>query len=86
MKLPDGRLFALMRTGAGHPYWSVSADDGQNWTAPPKLFIDRPSGNSFYTSSTQVNGKCALWYNDKKYYLLGKVIGDSWFEGIPPMA
>lgn len=160
VKLPDGRLFTLMRTGAGHPYWSLSFDLGENWTrpkpllnrdggtpylhpvspcpmydwkgteagsgyyfafvhnrfdfnadtswqnrgplyliagtfqsnaeqpiwfAPPKLFIDRPSGNSFYTSSTQVNGKCVLWYNDMKYYLLGKVIDADWFEGVPAM-
>lgn len=160
VKLPDGRLFALMRTGAGHPFWSASADDGQSWTAPkplldtdggtpylhpvspcpiydwkgpeagsgfyfamvhntfdftadtawqnrgplyliagsfqagaaqpiwfapPKLFINRPSGNSFYTSSTQVSGKCVLWYNDKKHYLLGKVIDESWFADVPPL-
>jgi hypothetical protein len=160
VKLPDGRLFALMRTGAGHPFWSVSADDGENWTAPrplldrdggtayrhpvspcpiydwkgpeagsgfyfamvhntfdftantawqnrgplyliagtfqagaeqpiwfaaPKLFIDRPSRNSFYTSMTLVSGKCVLWYNDQKHYLLGKVIDDRWFAGVPPL-
>ena len=55
------------------------------WFAPPKLFINRPAGNSFYTSSTQVNGRCVLWYNDQKYYLLGKVIDEGWFKDIPPM-
>ena len=63
-----------------------SAAEQPIWFAPPKLFIDRPAGNSFYTSSTQVDGKCVLWYNDKKYYLLGKVIDDGWFQAIPPMA
>ncbi len=158
VKLPDGRLFALMRTGTGYPCWSVSSDFGVTWTAPeplldkdggkpflhpvspcplydwkgceagsgyyfalihnkfdfnnknpwqnrgplyliagkfqpdahqpiwftaePKLFIDRPSGNSFYTSCTQVGGKCVLWYNDQKFYLLGKYIGPEWFEGV----
>ena len=32
VKLPDGRLFALMRTQVGHPVWSVSADGGRNWS------------------------------------------------------
>lgn len=161
VRLPDGRLFALMRTGAGHPFWSASADDGHHWTAPkplldrdggtpylhptspcpmydwmgpeaasghyfamihgtfdftaetawqnrgplhliagtfqagaeqpvwfapPKLFIGRPEGNSFYTSTTRVDGRCVLWYNDQKYYLLGKIIDASWFEGVPPVA
>lgn len=158
VKLPDGRLFALMRTGTGYPCWTVSSDDGITWskpeklldrdggkpflhpvspcpmydwkgceagsgyyfalihnkfdfnakspwqnrgplyliagkyqpnahqpvwfTAEPKLFIERPSNNSFYTSCTQVDGKCVLWYNDQKFYLLGKYIGPEWFEGV----
>ncbi|MDO4574544.1 MAG: sialidase family protein [Planctomycetia bacterium] len=158
VKLPDGRLFALMRTSLGSPYWSVSSDGGENWTAPekllnkdggqpflhpvspcpmydwkgneagsgyyfalihnqydfnnrnpwqqrgplyliagkyqpgahqpvwftaePKLFIDRPNGNSFYTSTTQVDGKTVLWYPDQKFYLLGRVIGDEWFKDV----
>ena len=28
VKLPDGRLFMLMRTSTGHPAWSVSSDVG----------------------------------------------------------
>ncbi len=37
VKLPDGRLFCVMRTAAGSPYWSVSADEGEHWTAPRVL-------------------------------------------------
>ncbi|MEI8205825.1 MAG: sialidase family protein [Kiritimatiellales bacterium] len=37
MKLPDGRLFCVMRTSAGSPYWSVSADAGETWTQPRRL-------------------------------------------------
>ena len=37
VKLPDGRLFALMRTQAGHPAWSVSADGGRSWRDPKFL-------------------------------------------------
>ena len=35
--LPDGRLFAVMRTTLGHPIWSVSSDDGQSWSRPEIL-------------------------------------------------
>ncbi len=35
--LPDGRLFAVMRTTIGHPIWSVSCDDGQTWSRPEIL-------------------------------------------------
>jgi hypothetical protein len=37
VKLPDGRLFCVMRTFAGSPYWSVSADLGETWTKPRPL-------------------------------------------------
>ena len=37
VKLPDGRLFCVMRTSAGSPYWSVGADDGASWSPPKKL-------------------------------------------------
>jgi len=35
--LPDGRLFSVMRTNAGHPVWSASADRGATWSAPAPL-------------------------------------------------
>jgi len=37
VKLPDGRLFCVMRTAAGGPFWSVSPDAGETWTAPRPL-------------------------------------------------
>ncbi len=37
VKLPDGRLFCVMRTVAGSPYWSVSGDAGETWSAPRPL-------------------------------------------------
>lgn len=158
VKLPDGRLFAMLRTGSGYPCWTVSEDQGETWTQPeilrnrdggepflhplspcpiydwkgetagsgyyyafvhnqfnfddsspwqnrgplyliagtyqadaeqpiwfgePQLFIDRPSGNSFYTSTTQIDGKAVLWYPDQKFYLLGRYIDDSWFQNAP---
>lgn len=155
VRLPDGRLFTLLRTGTGYPCWSVSSDGGENWSAPeklldrdggtpflhpvspcpiydwkgneagsglyfafvhnkydfknknpwqnrgalyliagryqpnahqpvwfakPKLFVDRPFNQSFYTSTTQVDGKTVLWYPDQKFYLLGKIITEDWMK------
>ena len=37
VKLPDGRLFALMRSSLGSPVWSQSRDGGRSWSAPQIL-------------------------------------------------
>ena len=165
VKLPDGRLFCVMRTMTGGPYWTVSADDGKTWSKalpllnrdggePLKhplspcpifdlggptaasgryaLFIHNHDGNyqgftprdtqmhrrpiyrvighfepkakqpvwfnkpefffdhdgllvgppgklgrldlALYSSSTVLNGKTVLWYPDRKFFLLGRVI------------
>lgn len=37
VKLPDGRLFCVMRTASGSPFWSVSTDEGETWTQPRRL-------------------------------------------------
>lgn len=156
VKLPDGRLFALMRSSIGHPVWTQSRDGGKTWSGPkalrdrdggkpylhprspcpmydwkgeeaasgvyfalvhnkfdfkknyayqdrgplyliagrfnpaakdqpvefsePKLFAPRPWGNSFYTSYTVQDGKGILWFNDLKFYLLGREVGPEWFD------
>jgi len=154
VKLPDGRLFAMMRSSIGCPVWSQSRDFGKTWSGPkalldaegkpyphprspcplydwkgpeagsgtyfalvhmkfdmnsltayqprgplyliagtfdpngaqpikfakPKLFAPRKGGNSFYSSYTVLNGKGILWFNDKKYFLLGREIGAEWFK------
>lgn len=153
VNLPDGRLFALMRTSAGSPYWTQSRDKGHNWDPPkplrdaqgqaylhpcapcpiydrkgpeacsgeyfafvsnqerseansyaprgplfliagrfdpqgeqpikfsePKPYPSRSGGNAFYTSLTVVDGKTVLWIPDRKHFLIGKVVGDEWFE------
>lgn len=147
--LPDGRLFAMMRSSVGSPVWSLSEDKGRTWSRPkalrfrdggkpvlqprspcplydlrgpeafsgeyfaiihntfdfnsntayqnrgplylvkghfvpgaeqpiwfsePELINPRPAENSYYTSYTCVDGKGILWYNDTKYYVLGKII------------
>ena len=40
------------------------------------LFSPRFIGNSYYTSYTCVNGKGVLWYNDRKFFLLGRIMTD----------
>lgn len=37
VKLPDGRLFAVMRATGGAAVWSVSSDQGRTWMQPEKL-------------------------------------------------
>ena len=156
VKLPDGRLFSILRTASGSPFWTVSSDGGQNWSKPtplldrsgkplphplspcplydwkgptagsgyyftfihnvpvdpkkpyanrgplyllagrfdpgaaqpitfgePQLFVNRDFNQSFYTSTTMIDGKLVLWYPDQKFYLLGKVIDEKWFANAP---
>lgn len=173
VKLPDGRLFCVMRTGAGSPFWSVSADGGETWAEPRRLlrkdggepllhpispcpmydvggneagsgryvlFIHDNDGNfkgyrptppvtgfnrrpvylvagrfqpgadqpvwfdeprffmdhdnvslgkpgtsgrfdlSLYSSFTVRKGRPVLWYPDRKFFLLGRIIGKEWFD------
>ena len=37
VKLPDSRLFAVMRTATGSPYWTQSRDAGETWSTPKPL-------------------------------------------------
>lgn len=156
VKLPDGRLFAMMRSSIGCPVWSQSRDGGKTWSGPkalldnkgkpfphprspcplydwkgpesasgyyfglvhmkfdmtkktayqergplyliagrfspdseqpiqfsePRLFAPRKGGNSFYASYTAMNGEGVLWFNDCKYFLLGRKIGPEWFSAV----
>jgi hypothetical protein len=175
VKLPDGRLFVVMRTASGSPFWSVSGDQGETWAptrrllrkdggAPllhplspcpiydvggntagsgryalfihnndghykdygpgdtgfnrrpvylaagrfhaaadqpvwfdePRLFMDHDGVGlgkpgtpgrqdlALYASFTVRNGKPVLWYPDRKFFLLGRVIGEDWFATSAP--
>ena len=46
MKLPDGRLFAMMRSSIGHPVWSQSRDGGRTWSEAKPL-LDRDGGTPY---------------------------------------
>jgi hypothetical protein len=45
VKLPDKRLFCVMRTSTGFPYWTISADEGTTWAKPQPL--RRKDGGEF---------------------------------------
>jgi len=175
VKLPDSRLFCVMRTASGSPFWAASGDDGVTWTSPkpllrrdggapllhplspcpmydvggntagsgryvlfihnhdghyqgygptdtsfhrrpiylvagrytpaaeqpvwfdePKLFMDHGGVSlgapnkrgrldlALYASFTVRDGRAVLWYPDRKFFLLGRVIDKSWFGEIKP--
>ena len=44
VKLPDGRLFCVMRTAAGSPFWTLSSDDGETWL-PPRRLLNKDGGS-----------------------------------------
>ena len=46
VKLPDGRLFAMMRSSIGHPVWSQSRDGGRTWSEAKPL-LDRDGGTPY---------------------------------------
>lgn len=174
VKLPDGRLFCVMRTSAGSPFWTLSQDDGQTWSPAqrllrrdggepllhplspcpiydvggnaagsgryalfihnhdghyqaygptdtsyhrrpvylvpgryqanaqqpvwfdePRLFMDHRGVGlgppqtrgrfdlALYASFTLRGGKPVLWYPDRKFFLLGRVLGPEWFQPLP---
>jgi alpha-L-fucosidase len=174
VKLPDGRLFCVMRTSAGSPFWTSSDDDGQTWSPAQRLlrcddgepllhplspcpiydvggnaagsgryalFIHNHDGHyhgygptdtgyhrrpvylvpgryqagarqpvwfdepryfmdhgglglgppktrgrfdlALYASFTFRGGKSVLWYPDRKFFLLGRVIGPEWLRPRP---
>ncbi len=43
VRLPDDRLFCVMRTCSGYIWWSESRDDGETWCSPRPL-LDRDFG------------------------------------------
>jgi hypothetical protein len=74
------------RAGADQPVWFDE----------PKFFMDHdgtPLGKpgtkgrldlALYASFTVRQGRAVLWYPDRKFFLLGRVIGDEWLQSGNP--
>jgi hypothetical protein len=80
--LPDRRLFCVMRTTLGNPYYSVGSPDGRTWTRPEILrqFDDGPplphplSPCPIYEIN---HGSYALLYHNHDGYFLDKTPSDT---------
>ena len=49
VRLPDDRLFCVMRTCSGYIWWSQSGDDGRSWCSPRPL-LDQDFGRPLLNS------------------------------------
>jgi hypothetical protein len=66
VRLPDKRLFTVMRTNTGYIWYSVSADDGQTWGNPRPL-LRKDHGRPIL----QPVGSCPIYQlADGRYVLL----------------
>jgi len=66
VRLPDRRLFSVMRTNSGCVWYSVSADDGANWCSPRPLLR-----KDFGQPILQPVGCCPIYQlADGRYVLL----------------
>jgi hypothetical protein len=63
------------------------------WFSRPKQILDtdgvivgpkKTAEIATYTSLTESKGKRVLWYPDRKYYLLGKILSDELLRGMEP--
>ena len=81
-RLPDGRLFALVRSRARHPFWSTSGDGGRTWTKP--LPLEDKEGRKFL----HPNSPCPMYdlggceAGSGTYFAL---IHDDYDDAIPPL-
>lgn len=93
VKLPDGRLFAVMRTVAGSPYWTMSADDGGTWSKARPL-LRRDGGESLkhplspcpiydLGGNTAGSGTYALFIHNNDGYFRDFVPADTSFNRRP---
>ena len=77
--LPDGRLFAVMRSPRGNPYYTVSADQGDTWSKP-KVLLNRDGGEPFLHPCSP----CPIYPLDEDSYLFLFHNHDGHFEGWGP--
>ena len=78
-RLPDKRLFCVMRTMSGYIWYSLSDDDGRNWCAPRPL-LRRDHGLPI----PQPLCCCPMYEYDEGRYILLHHNNDGRFEGCAP--
>ncbi len=69
VKLPDNRLFCVMRTTLGSPYYSISEDEGETWSNPMPLKYSDTGSNILHPCSpcpiySIGNGKYLFLYHN----------------------
>lgn len=79
VRLPDERLFCVMRTMSGYIWYSLSADDGRNWCAPRPL-LRRDYGEAVL----QPLCCCPIYAYDEGRYLLLHHNNNGRVEGCTP--
>ncbi|HDP35303.1 MAG TPA: exo-alpha-sialidase [Candidatus Hydrogenedentes bacterium] len=75
-RLPDERLFCVMRTMSGYIWYSVSADDGRSWCNPRPLLR-----HDFGAPIEQPLCCCPIYEYEKGRYVLLHHNNDGHFEG-----
>ncbi len=79
VKLPDGRMFCVMRTTLGSPYYSISRDEGETWSNPAVLKYCDEGGRILHPCSP-----CPIYSVGEGKYLLFYHNHDGHFEQWKP--
>jgi len=79
VKLPDNRLFCVVRTSTGNPYYIISKDNGKSWSKPCVLRYKDHSGPLFHPLSP-----CPLYQLLNNKYVLFFHNHDGYFENWGP--
>ena len=80
VKLPDERLFAVMRTTKGHPYYSISDKYGDAWS-PPQPLRTRDDGNYL----NHPLSPCPIYQTAKDEYFLLFHNHDGYYGNYTPL-
>ena len=81
-RLPDGRLFTLLRSRARHPFWAQSRDNGRTWSSP------RPLKDSSGSAYLHPNSPCPMYTLQGPEAISGEVfalIHNAYDDSIPPL-
>ena len=79
VKLPDNRLFCIMRTFTGSPWYTISEDEGENWSEP-EILRYRDDGEKILHPISP----CPIYRIDKERYFFLFHNNDGNFEKWKP--